>query len=47
MDRVSSLATQFETVSSYTKIKISLDNDRDAVDNLTPGERLFVRVYFR
>ena len=46
MDRVSSLSTQFETVSSYTKIEILLDNNEDATNNLTPGERLFVRIYF-
>jgi multidrug resistance efflux pump len=46
MDRVSSLSTRFETVSSYTKIEILLDNYEDAINNLTPGERLFVRVYF-
>ncbi|MCK4312312.1 MAG: HlyD family efflux transporter periplasmic adaptor subunit [Candidatus Cloacimonetes bacterium] len=47
MNRVSSLSTKFETVSSYTKIEILLDNYEDATNNLTPGERLFVRVYFR
>ena len=46
MDRVSSLSTQFETVSSYTKIEILLDNNENATNNLTPGERLFVRIYF-
>jgi multidrug resistance efflux pump len=47
MDRVSSLSTKFETVNSYTKIEINLNNNEDAANNLTPGERLFVRVYFR
>jgi multidrug resistance efflux pump len=46
MDRVSSLSTKFETVNSYTKIEILLDNNEDATNNLTPGERLFVRIYF-
>jgi len=47
MERESSLSEDFETVSSYTKIEISLDNNVDATNNLTPGERLFVSVYFR
>ncbi|MCK4655122.1 MAG: HlyD family efflux transporter periplasmic adaptor subunit [Candidatus Cloacimonetes bacterium] len=47
MDRVSSLSTKFETVNSYTKIEILLYNNEDATNNLTPGERLFVRVYFK
>ena len=47
MDRISSLSTKFETVNSYTKIEISLDNNEDAANNLSPGERLFIRVFFR
>ena len=47
MDRVSTLSSEFETANSYTKIEIDLNNNEDAANNLTPGERLFVRIYFR
>lgn len=46
MEKVRSLSTTFETINTYTKIEIKLDDSREALRYITPGERLFVRVYF-
>jgi len=47
MERILSLSTSFETVNTYSKIEISFDNQTEVLNYLTPGERLFVRIYFR
>ncbi len=44
MEKVKSLSSSFETANTYTKIEIIFDNQQLALENLTPGERLFVRV---
>lgn len=47
MEKVKSLSSSFETVNTYTKIEISIDDMQDALNYITPGERLFVRIYFK
>lgn len=47
MERVKSQSNMFETVNTYTKIEITFDNEAEVLNYLTPGERLFVRVYYR
>lgn len=47
MEKVKSLSSSFETVNTYTKIEISFDNMEQALSFITPGERLFVRIYFK
>ncbi len=47
MERVKYLTTSFETANTYTKIEIAFDDQEEALQYLTPGERLFVRIYFR
>jgi len=44
MEKVKALSSSFETVNTYAKIEIVLDDQKLALENLTPGERLFVRV---
>ncbi len=44
MEKVKSLSSSFETANTYTKIEIIFDDQQFALKNLTPGERLFVRV---
>jgi len=44
MEKVKSLSSSFETANTYTKIEIIFDDQQLALKNLTPGERLFVRV---
>jgi multidrug resistance efflux pump len=46
MEKVRSLSTTFETANTYTKIEIRFDDAAEALKHITPGERLFVRVYF-
>lgn len=46
MERVRALSTAFETVSTFTKIEIKFDDMKEALMYITPGERLFVRIYF-
>ncbi len=46
MDKVKSLSSSFETVNTYTKIEIKLDDLDEALKYITPGERLFVRVSY-
>jgi multidrug resistance efflux pump len=45
MEKVKSLSTSFETANTYLKIEIDFDDPETALENLTPGERLFVRVF--
>jgi multidrug resistance efflux pump len=45
MEKVTSLSTSFETVNTYSKIEIAFDDMEDALNYITPGERLFVRIY--
>ena len=45
MDRVKSLSGSFETVHSYTKIIIQINDANDAKNNLTPGEKLVVKIF--
>ncbi|MCF7793832.1 MAG: efflux RND transporter periplasmic adaptor subunit [Candidatus Cloacimonetes bacterium] len=47
MEKVKSLSSSFETVNTYTKIEITFDDMEDALKYITPGERLFVRIYFK
>lgn len=47
MERVRALSTSFETVSTFSKIEINFDDQEEALNYLTPGERLFVRIYFK
>jgi multidrug resistance efflux pump len=47
MERVKSLSSSFETVNTYSKIEIQFDDMQDALNYITPGERLFVRIYFK
>lgn len=47
MERVQSLSTSFETVNTYSKIEIQFDDMENALNYITPGERLFARIYFR
>jgi len=47
MEKVRSLSTSFETVNTYTKIEIAVDDSKTALQNITPGERLFVRIYMK
>jgi multidrug resistance efflux pump len=46
MERVRSLSSSFETVSTFTKIEVRFDDNQEALKYITPGERLFVRIYF-
>jgi membrane fusion protein YbhG len=46
MERVKSLSTSFETVNTYSKIEINFDDQAEALKYITPGERLFVRIFF-
>lgn len=46
MEKVKSLTGSFETANTYSKIEIQFDNFEEAHQNLTPGERIFVRIYF-
>jgi multidrug resistance efflux pump len=47
MEKVKSLSSSFETTNTYSKIEIQFDNMEEAHQNLTPGERIFVRIYFK
>lgn len=47
MERVKSLSNSFETVNTYTKIEINFADQQEALKYITPGERLFVRIFFR
>jgi multidrug efflux pump subunit AcrA (membrane-fusion protein) len=46
MEKVTSLASTFEAAGTYTKIEIKFDDMQQALKHVTPGERLFVRIYF-
>ncbi|PKN71135.1 MAG: hypothetical protein CVU50_10415 [Candidatus Cloacimonetes bacterium HGW-Cloacimonetes-3] len=46
MEKVKSLSSSFETNNTYTKIEIQFDSLEEAMRYVTPGERLFVRIYF-
>lgn len=46
MEKIRSLSTSFETVNTFSKIEIKFDDLEDALKYITPGERLFVRIYF-
>jgi multidrug resistance efflux pump len=46
MEKVKSLSSTFETVNTYTKIEVKFNNMEDALKYITPGERLFIRIYF-
>lgn len=46
MEKVKSLSAAYETANTYLKIEIKFDNPAYALKLLTPGERLFVRVFF-
>ena len=47
MERVTALSTSFETVNTYSKIEISFEDQEEALKYITPGERLFARIYFK
>ncbi|MFO7659800.1 MAG: efflux RND transporter periplasmic adaptor subunit [Candidatus Cloacimonadaceae bacterium] len=47
MEKVKSLSTSFETVNTFTKIEIKFDDMAEALKYITPGERLFVRIYYK
>lgn len=46
MEKVSSLGNSSETVNTYSKLEINFDNMQEALKYITPGERLFVRIYY-
>ncbi len=46
MEKVKSLSSSFETINTYIKIEISFDDMAAAMQSVTPGERLFVRIFF-
>ena len=46
MKKVKALTPTFETANTYTEIKILCDHPDEARNNITSGERLFVRIYF-
>ena len=46
MKKVKALTPTFETANTYTEIKILPDDPDEARNNITSGERLFVRIYF-
>jgi len=46
MEKVKALGSNFETANTYTKIEIKFDDMEAALRSVTPGERLFVRIYF-
>ncbi len=46
MEKVKSLSSTFETANTYIKMEIKFDNMQEALKHVTPGERLFVRIYF-
>ena len=45
MERIKSLSGTFETVESYTKIEIFLDDLTEAKKHITPGEKINVRIF--
>ncbi|MCF7912369.1 MAG: HlyD family efflux transporter periplasmic adaptor subunit [Candidatus Cloacimonetes bacterium] len=45
MEKVKALSSSFETANTYLKIEIDFDDPAAALENLTPGERLFVRIF--
>jgi multidrug resistance efflux pump len=45
MEKVKSLSSSFETANTYLKVEIDFDDPLTALENLTPGERLFVRIF--
>lgn len=45
MEKVKALSDAYETANTYLKIDIQFDNPKLALQNLTPGERLFVRIF--
>jgi len=47
MERVTALSTSFETVNTFSKIEIKFDDQEEALKYVTPGERLFVRIYLK
>lgn len=47
MEKVKALSSSFETVNTYSKIEVHFDDDEAAWKNVTPGERLMVRIYFK
>ncbi|MDD2331018.1 MAG: HlyD family efflux transporter periplasmic adaptor subunit [Candidatus Cloacimonetes bacterium] len=46
MEKIQSLSSTFETVNTYNKIEIQLEDQQEALKYITPGERLFVRIFF-
>ncbi len=46
MEKVKYLTPSYEMENTFTKIEISFDNKDEALKFTTPGERLFVRIYF-
>jgi multidrug resistance efflux pump len=46
MEKVKALSSTFETVNTYAKIEVKFDNMVEALKYITPGERLFVRIYY-
>ena len=44
MEKVKSLSASYETVNTYSKIDVAFENTQQALANLSPGERLFVRI---
>lgn len=46
MEKVKSLSSTFETINTYIRMEIKFDNMDEALKYVTPGERLFVRIYF-
>ncbi|MCD4820393.1 MAG: HlyD family efflux transporter periplasmic adaptor subunit [Candidatus Cloacimonetes bacterium] len=47
MEKVKALSSSFETANTYSKIEISFDDEKFAHQNLTPGERLTVRIFYK
>jgi hypothetical protein len=46
MERVRALTTSFETANTYSKFEIIFEDQDEALQYITPGERLFARIFF-
>jgi multidrug resistance efflux pump len=46
LEKVKSLSSSYETANTYAKIEIKFNDITEALKYVTPGERLFVRIYY-
>jgi len=47
MEKVKYLSSSLETANTYTKIEIDFESKETALQKITPGERLFVRILYK